>query len=165
MAKKDDNPLIINRPEKLNPVRRGVEWSLTSLGWIIWAVLSRPIFVVILWFIGFEIFYKHMIKLGGLHGLADELSVYLTVIVAIFVVIKGWNLYNRVRFVNKDRRQEVKAVTERDVEEFFKMSPENFHKLQSWSTLEVDFLKDRVMEFRNVNNLPEEAVRIYFKPS
>jgi len=53
-----------------------------------------------------EIFYEHMIHLGGLKGIKEIWGIYLFIILVIFLVVRGWNVYNYFKFRKTDRRQE-----------------------------------------------------------
>ena len=132
-------PVIIDRPEALSPLRQGTEWSITTLGWIIWFFLCRPLVLVFLWFIGMEIFYEHMLRLGGLKGLKEIWGIYLFIILIIFLTVRGWNVYNYFKFRRKDRRQQSPAVTQSELEDYLKFEAGGVATIQNWSNVVIDF--------------------------
>src|ERR1017187_4981193 len=103
-TKNNDEDLIIYHPHALNPLRRGVEWSVTAIGWFIWAVLCRPLLLAFLWFLGFEIFYEHMIRLGGIKALVSFAFIYFGSLFVMYLFIRGWNYYNARKFRKKNKR-------------------------------------------------------------
>jgi len=54
--KKKLDSLIINKPEALTNMRRKAEFSITTIGWIVWIFLCRPALLAILWLVGFRFF-------------------------------------------------------------------------------------------------------------
>jgi biofilm PGA synthesis protein PgaD len=138
-AKNNEDDLIIYHPHALHPLRKGVEMTVTVIGWFIWAVLCRPLFLAFLWFLGFEIFYEHMIRLGGIKALIDFAYLYLGTIFAMYVLIRSWNFYNARKFRNKNKRKNVKDVTAADLEDYFKFAPDTIEKAQGWKNTVVGF--------------------------
>ncbi len=134
-----DEELIINRPEALGRLRKSAELSITTLGWIVWFILFRPLFVAILWLMGVRLFYRHMFQLGGLHGLAQNLPVYISIILLIFLIIRSWNVYNKTKFGGKNRRVISRIVLSRDMEKFFDLPKGSAPDLWEAKDISVSF--------------------------
>jgi biofilm PGA synthesis protein PgaD len=158
MAHKDKdnvNTIIVNNPKKLNPFRKGTEWSLTFIGWCIWLFLIRPIMLVFLWFIGFKMFYVHMIRLKGLSSLILFFANYLFIILFILLFVRGWNVYNRIRFRGREHRQHATAVRPEELDKHFLMPEGSAASIQTWDEIRVDFHKGG--QFEVMNEAPPET--------
>lgn len=136
--KKEDD-LIISRPQAVSSMRKGTEMTATVVGWFIWAVLCRPLVLLILWVLGVEIFYEHMIRLKGIFSLADSVLLYYVVVVVFYLIIRGWSSYNLWKFRGKERRVRNPDVSSRDLEQFFKLPPQTVEKIQRWRDVTIDF--------------------------
>ncbi len=141
MADKDKNhySLIINRPEALDPARRAIEWGVTSMGWVIWIFLVRPLLLVFLWVLGIRIFTHQMITLHGFTGILEKWQLYLGIILAIYIIIRGWNIYNYVRFSKINRRRTVRDVTVEELAEFFEMPIHRIKDINQWEDISIEF--------------------------
>jgi len=162
--KKKLDSLIINRPEALHKMRRKVEISVTTVGWIVWIFLCRPALLVILWLAGFRLFFRHMIDLSGWAGLQELRLIYISVIIFIIFLICGWNMYNKVRYGKKKRRSTVKCVSEEELESCFKLPRNSAKKLQGMNEITVDILGNHqfhVEDTKNTNNQFDG----FFKPT
>jgi len=144
--------LIINRPEALHALRRRAEISLTTIGWIVWIFLCRPALLFILWFFGFRFFFEHMIDLGGLAGLQELKIFYVSVIVVIILLIRGWNMYNKIRYGRKKRRSTAIGVSPEKVESCFKLPHNSSQKLRNMKEINVDFLEDYRFHVTDADN-------------
>lgn len=162
--KKKLDSLIINRPEALNNIRRGAEISITTIGWIVWIFLCRPVLLVILWLMGFRFFFKHMIDLSGLSGLQELKLFYISVIIVIVLLIRGWNMYNKARYGKKKRRSVVKGVSEERLEGCFKLPPGSVQKLRKMEEITVDFLEDHQFHIRDTKNAKNQFDG-FFRPT
>jgi len=162
--KKKLDSLIINRPEALHNLRRRTEISITTIGWIVWIFLCRPALLAILWFVGFRFFFKHMIDLSGLAGLQELKVFYISVIIVIILLIRGWNMYNKVRYGKKKRRSTAKGVTEEKLESFFKLPPNSAKKLQGMDEITVDFLEDHQFHVKDTKNTSNQFDG-FFRPT
>ena len=162
--KKKLDSLIINRPEALHNIRRKAEFSITTIGWIVWIFLCRPALLAILWMVGFRFFFRHMIDLGGLAGLQELRLFYISVIIFIILMIRGWNMYNKVRYGKKKRRSTAKGVSEEKLESFFKLPRNSAKKLQSMDEITVDFLEDHQFHVVDSKN-PDDQFYGFFKPT
>ena len=139
MTDKEKDDLIISRPQALSTIRKGTEFTATAAGWFIWALLCRPLFLAILWFLGVKIFYEHMIRLGGVSSLPHAGHVYFIVLLIFYIVTRGWSSYNGWKFRGKERRVRNPSISAGELEHFFKLSPQTIGKAQSWKNITIDF--------------------------
>jgi biofilm PGA synthesis protein PgaD len=159
----EQEDLIIYHPHALNPFRKGVELTITAIGWFIWGILCRPLMLTFMWFLGFEIFYEHMIRLHGIAALVDFVFVYLTCIFIMYLSIRSWNYYNAKRFKGKDRRKSVNNVSTKDLEEYFKFSAGAIQQTQSWKNVVVSFKEDNQIFLKDMDSPTQ--FKGYFKSS
>jgi len=162
--KKKINALIINKPEFMHSMRRRVEISVTTIGWVVWLFLCRPALLLVLWLVGFRFFYRHMIDLSGLAGLEEMKIFYISVIIAIILLMRGWNMYNKMRFGKKDRRKFAPKVSEENLEDYFKLPQNSAQKLWNMGEITVDFLEDHQFHVIDTKN-PNDQFYGFFKPT
>jgi poly-beta-1,6-N-acetyl-D-glucosamine biosynthesis protein PgaD len=134
-----DSMPIIERPNVLPPLRRHTEWSITAAGWAVWVGLCRPLSIALLWIFGARQFYEHMIRLGGLQAIVHFFSLYSYVILAIGVVLMGWNRYNHWRYGGQDRRRQTSPVGPGELEQAFRLPAGAIQLVHSWSECWITF--------------------------
>ncbi len=156
--------LIINRPEALNATRRRIEFSLTTIGWAVWIFLCRPLLLVVLWYLGFRFFFRHMVDLGGLVGLQELKLFYLSGIIVIIFLIRGWNFYNKVRYGKKTRRKSAPPVSTGQIEQYFKLPQGRAQQLQDMNEIKVVFESDHQLIIKDPTK-SAEGFKGYFHPS
>jgi biofilm PGA synthesis protein PgaD len=158
------NDLIINRPEAMKTTRRRIEFSLTTIGWAVWLFLCRPLLMILLWFVSFRIFFRHMIDLGGLAGLQELKIIYISVIIFIVFMVRGWSFYNKVRFGKKTRRKFVRGVSEKRLEEYFRLPDGSARQLRNMKIMDVEFFPQHQLHIKDAE---KSSVRFngHFKPS
>ncbi len=140
-------PLIIDRPDALNKIRRRTEWSMTTIGWVIWFTLCRPILMLALWVFGIRQMYVHMVKLHGFPAVLEFFKVYGWVILGIAVALRLWNYYNIVLFRNRERRRHVRETTSQEMERSFGLPDGSLTRIQSWREVAVVFDSDGRVQF------------------
>jgi poly-beta-1,6-N-acetyl-D-glucosamine biosynthesis protein PgaD len=158
MHKQRFDDLIINRPQSMRKIRRRMEISATTIGWVIWLFVCRPLFIILLWLIGFQFFYEHMINLGGLAGLKEQWIAYIIVILLIYIVVRGWNVYNKVRYGKKNRRKATKETTPEEMDKFFQFSENSCQLFQKARRISIDFTKGGQIEVRDPGQ-PDPNIR------
>ena len=156
--------LIINRPEALKKTRRRIEFSLTTIGWAVWLFICRPLLILLLWFLSFRVFFRHMIDLGGLAGLQQLKIFYISIIVLIVFIVRGWNLYNKARYGKKTRRKFVRGISDKRLEDYFKLPQGSASRLQGMKEIKVEFLQDHQLHLDEPGK-PSNGFNGYFKPS
>ena len=149
--------LIIHRPELLSRFRRRTEWGLTTLGWLVWLVLCRPLLVVVLWCLGVQQMYRQMVALGGFAAVIVFFEAYIFVILAVGVLLRGWNAYNQWRFRGNERRQAVADVTSRELERTFQLPTGGIEWLRQGRTGAITFEAGGALTFEVVG--PDTTTR------
>ena len=139
MRKKKFDDLIINRPQAMRKVRRRLEISITTIGWVIWIFICRPLFIVFLWMMGFRFFYEHMINLGGLIGLKEQWVGYALVILLVYILVRGWNVYNKVQYGKMNRRREFREIMPGELDKFFRFPEGSCRGFQETRNISVEF--------------------------
>ncbi len=160
----EEESLIINKPEALGDIRKGMEWSITTIGWAFWFFLCRPLILIFLWYLGIRIFYTHMIRLEGLSGLAQYLPLYTFIIIVIFFTIRGWALYNLLRYGKRNRRVFSRPTSQEEMEEAFHLPLGSLSTIQNWQDISIDFSQDNHILIKDSRN-KEHAFPGYFRPS
>ncbi|MGD8514400.1 MAG: poly-beta-1,6-N-acetyl-D-glucosamine biosynthesis protein PgaD [Granulosicoccaceae bacterium] len=115
--------LIIETPHLQNLRQRYGFATLTLVFWMLWLYLWLPMISLVAWLFGINVFYYHMIELGGYLGFLKLLGWYTVTVLAIAVVYGSWMLVNIFRFRGKDKRRPVEHVTDAQVAEFFRLEP------------------------------------------
>lgn len=142
--------LIIDTPG-LQELKRRYGYGLATLVmWIVWLYLWLPLVSLLAWIAGVELFYEHMIKLGGYQGLLAQLHWYIMAVIGISVLWVYWVEFNRRRFQGRDRRNRVAQVSNLyDEATFFDVEPEQILEARRARTIHVHF----------IDQLPEEQRR------
>lgn len=91
-------------------VRKSTETAVTLAAWAVWAYLVAPMVTLLLWVMGVRIMLVQQVKLSGVSSLQSVMENYFTGLAVIGLVLWMWNLYNRRRFGDEDRRQFAPAV-------------------------------------------------------
>jgi len=154
-------PIIINRPDLKTKTRFFTEWGLALAGWAMWFLLVRPFFLLLAWMIGYKLFYIHMVKYRGFENIHLFFK-YGVVVLTIYLVLQGWNLYNARRFRGRERRKRPEDATAAEMADFFEMSEDDIRMLKQCHRVDVDFLKKGVIVFDS--KLLNRARRGRFKP-
>ena len=154
--------LIINRPEAMTNLRQKTEISITTIGWIIWIFVCRPIFIVLLWAIGFRFFFEHMIDLGGLAGLKQMWVLYATIIFTVYIIVRGWNVYNKLVYGKKNRRRKMPPTTDMNLEDFFKLPASSVSQIRKMNEVIIDFEEDHKIR---IANDPKGSLEGRFRPT
>jgi biofilm PGA synthesis protein PgaD len=112
------NELIIDVPNLQNMQQRYGFATLTLFFWGLMIYMWLPFISLIAWLFGIEMFYVHMIELGGYVGFLELLGWYGLTISIIAIVFGGWMLVNRFRFQGKEKRKPTVHVTSQQVADF-----------------------------------------------
>ena len=157
MRKKRFDDLIINRPMAMRTFRRRMEISITTIGWAIWIFVCRPLFIIFLWMIGFQFFYEHMINLGGLLGLQEQGIGYLVVIFLVYLLVRGWNVYNKVQYGTRNRRKDFRETDAGELDKFFRFPENSCLHFQKAKRINIDFFEGGRIEVQDPRR-PEQSV-------
>lgn len=126
--------------------------------------LCRPVLIILLWLVSFRVFFRHMVDLGGLVGLQELKIFYISGIILIVFLIRGWNIYNKMRYGKKSRRKFVRGVSDAKLEEYFKLPQGNARQLQGTKEIDVDFREDHQIHIAALGK-PRRSINGYLKPS
>ena len=99
--------------------------------WGLWIYLFLPLLNVILWLLGFHLFYVKVIERGGYIHLLNLLGKVGWAVLLIFGILRLWGYYNYVRFGRKNRRKIVSPTTADQLSGFFHLPPDQVLELQS----------------------------------
>jgi len=121
--------LIIDKPQSLRKRDKYTSLSITLIFWFILFYLCHPVISLIAWIFGIELFYEHMIVLGGADGFMQLLFKYFFSILLLGGGLIAWALYNKLRFKKKVRRSVSTKINSQDVSDYFKISCEDH---QNW---------------------------------
>lgn len=141
--------LIIDKPDALKTHHKVTYLSVTFIFWAITFYLWQPLISMVAWYFGFELFYNHMIELGGYKEFANILLIYLQIIVLLGAIFLTWAKVNERRFRGKNRRKLVAVVTDSDVASYFKVDVKELKQLMEQKTLALDISDDRVIQFES----------------
>lgn len=140
--------IIIEKPQLIRKFRFFSEMSLAVIGWAVWLFIIRPIFLVLLWFMGFRIFYEEIIQNESLKNF-KQLWVYLFVIILLYTILQVWNRYNVIRFRGKERRRSSAPASEKEMGDFYEITEEDVRNLKKWKRVNVHFCPDHQIVFED----------------
>lgn len=101
--KSQDND-IIEKPELKSFSLSSIELGITGLAWGLWVYLIMPLFTLILWVLGAQFLVIEQVMLKGYRSLLEVAVSYLIVVFLIGVILVTWNMYNKMKFKNNERR-------------------------------------------------------------
>lgn len=144
--------LIIERPDLQTLWQKYSYGFFTALAWTIWLYLWLPLVSLIAWFFGVQVFYEHMILLGGYRGFLQLLTLYSTAVLCIAVVLIVWALSNQFRFRGKERREPIPPATKEETARFFKISVDAVARAQEANRMVIAF--DEASDAPRLNEAP-----------
>lgn len=105
-----DKSLIIDRPDLVPPSQKLTAWGITLFFWGALLYLWQPLLSIVAWGLNIQLFYNHMILLGGYRTFFDLLVKYLITIAILGGGLIGWARINQWRFRGKERRTGIGAT-------------------------------------------------------
>ena len=108
---------------------------------------------------------EHMVDLGGLFGLIDLAWIYITIILSIFLIIQGWNVYNYLKYRGKSRRVSVEVVSEKEMEGYLEMPNSALKRIHHSRDIRVDFMPHHRIKFWVLSEASSQPIEAKFKPS
>ena len=138
-----NKPTIEDDPNLRSVLRNTVEWSVTSLMWTVWIYLLLPLFGLVLWIVGLPHIFRTLFAEEVIHHLLSLLRDLGWAALVIFLIIRGWGLYNYYVFGKYNRRRRHPVVSEKELSRHFGLAPEQVRSLQQrkeiiWTTLYDD---------------------------
>lgn len=121
-------PDPIYRPDLQGRLRRGLDNTLTVLGWLVWLYLFIPLITLIGWIFGYHRLDQFV--LSSPRASAYTLVIYMIVIALAGATLVLWALYNLVRFRGKERRSHPHNITEDALAAEFHVETSQLWRLQ-----------------------------------
>lgn len=103
----DAEELIIHQPDEVPPGQKLTAMGITLLFWGALLYLWQPLISILAWGLNIDLFYNHMVLLGGYEAFLQLLAEYLEVIIALGGGLIIWARINLWRFRGKGRRRGV----------------------------------------------------------
>lgn len=129
MSAFDRVELIISKPERIKPIQKLSELTVTMLFWMIIFYLWQPLISFIAWSFGYKWYYQHMITLGGIEHVINALLDYLSVILMLGGALILWAITNKWRFKNKNKRSSINPVDSKAIAQHFNVESEDLAKM------------------------------------
>jgi len=126
-----DESIYLKRGQKLTAL------GITLFFWGAFLYLCQPLISLIAWWLNVNLFYNHMILLGGYHAFLDVVKFYLLVIAVLGGGLIFWARINLWRFRNKNHRKSSAHVNEKGIHEYFAINKEMHSILRSASCMKV----------------------------
>ena len=92
--------------------------------------IADPRLILLAWAAGFEFAYEAMVRAGGIAALRASIGTYAVLIAAIFVVVTGWSLTNRLRFSRRNRRGAPPPATDETLARDFDVTLDTLNALR-----------------------------------
>ena len=141
-----DAGLVVDVHNRLSRKRRLTELSLGAMGWFLWFSLLRPSFVVLLWALGLHILHHHVIAKSTYND--SHLLASLGIgIVSIFLVVTGWNVYNRVRYGGKYKGRSPGLAENDYMGAFYRIPAEDVGYMKAGRRIDIHFRGGHVIDF------------------
>lgn len=118
------NSLIINRPELQSTSQRVIYPIITFAFWMLWVYIWLPLFSLIAWGFGVQLFYDEMILQSGFEAFIELAGTYGVIIILLGSSLLSWALYNWGRFRNKERRKMTGLLDPKEMAEYFQVDAE-----------------------------------------
>lgn len=122
-----DESLHLKKGQKLTA------WGFTLFFWGVLLYLLQPILSLVAWWLNINLFYNHMIMLGGYQAFLDVVAFYLLVICILGGGLIIWARVNLWRFKNNNQREFCDHVNEKGIHEYFTINEQKLTYLQSVS--------------------------------
>jgi poly-beta-1,6-N-acetyl-D-glucosamine biosynthesis protein PgaD len=129
--------MVIDVPEQLSRVRRAEETGLTALAAVVWLVALRPVLLLALWYLGWEVAYTHMVKLEGWNN-RGWFAMLGAAFAGLSALLFAWSRYNAVRFRRTDRRTSQRLAGDGDLLSRCRISSEQLARLRESRSLRIE---------------------------
>ena len=147
--------LIINKKDSLRAHHKVTYFSVTFIFWVFILYLWQPLISLIAWYFGFQLFYEHMIELGGYQAFIDSLKLDFQIIAASCITLIVWGKVNQWRFRGKCRRTGGRKVRQDEVAEYFKVEPSSLHEMMKLKNITLQISDDKVITSPNIKDLSQ----------
>ncbi|MGK0442663.1 MAG: biofilm PGA synthesis protein PgaD [Pseudohongiellaceae bacterium] len=130
--------LIINRPDLLKSHQKYTAIGVTLFFWGALIYLWQPAISLIAWTLNLNIFYEHMVVLGGYKNFFHLLAIYSGIIIVLVSALLLWAKVNQWRFTGIERRKDIGITSTESVANTFNVSQDSLEQWQSCHHLIVD---------------------------
>lgn len=129
--------LIVDVPDQLSWARRTADAGLTTFAMVLWFLALRPLFLLGIWYLGWQVAYTHMVKLEGWNN-PGYFAALGAVVAGISALLFVWGRYNALRFRRVERRELQRASTEAEVAARFGLAPEQIEQVRRSRDLRIE---------------------------
>jgi biofilm PGA synthesis protein PgaD len=130
--------IIINRPDLLKSSQKYTALGLTLFFWGALIYLWQPAISLLAWAFNLNIFYEHMVVLGGYRTFLNLLVNYIIVISVLVGALLLWARVNQWRFRGVERRVGIEKTDIDAVCATFSVNRDSVELWRSCSNLIVD---------------------------
>lgn len=135
--------LIIDRPDLVPPGQKLTAWGITLFFWGALLYLWQPLLSLLAWGLNIQLFYNHMILLGGYRTFFDLLVKYLITITILGGGLIVWARINQWRFRGKERRTGIGATDMELLSADFGLALEEIEALANDKVISVTFVDEQ----------------------
>ena len=140
---------IEDNPRLRSAMRTTIEWSFTTLMWVLWIYLFLPLVSLVLWVVGLRYIYNSLFEQSALVHLMSLMSRMGWAVLIIFIVLRGWGYYNYYVFGRRNRRQHREPLDNSLLCRHFGLSESKIEDLQSQKEIEWEPLYDTMVANAN----------------
>lgn len=94
----------IDNPSLKSPLLKIGEWGVTGVIWALWIYLFLPLLNLGMWLLGGYFFHRNAIEHGEYVHLLNLLFSMGLWALTVFVLLRGWGIYNYRRFHKRNQR-------------------------------------------------------------
>jgi len=122
---------IITKPELKSKTRSLTELGITGLVWGLWLYLFLPIANILLWVVGISTFQQEFIAEGGVYVFIELIQQMGWVILAAFLIMRLWGLYNYYHFGRHDKRTHEMPDSIEKLCHFYQLKPDELGVIEN----------------------------------
>lgn len=138
--------LIIDQPDlKSRPLILG-EGVLTIFFWGFWFYLWLPLVSLLAWWLGYQIFYRQMVELGGFSGFIEQLNIFGSGVALVSGAMAIWSFYNLKRYGSYNRRNRFLETDMDALAETFSIPVQKLPQIQQAKRIVFTFTEDDSIE-------------------
>lgn len=129
--------LIVDVPEQLSWARRTTDAGLTTFAMVLWFLALRPLFLLGIWYLGWQVAFTHMVKLEGWKN-PGYFGALGAAVAGLSAALFAWSRYNALRFRRAERRKRQRAPSEEELPARFGLSLEQIERVRSTRDLRIE---------------------------
>ncbi|MBI4683458.1 MAG: poly-beta-1,6-N-acetyl-D-glucosamine biosynthesis protein PgaD [Nitrospirae bacterium] len=121
---------IRDNPKLRSLFRNITEFTFTGFVWGLWAYLLLPLVNIVMWIIGLRFIEISIIEQLGYKELIGLVSKMGWIVIAVFLILRLWGIYNYKKFGKRSRRMSSPPVTIEQLAEHFQIPVEQAKYMQ-----------------------------------